>query len=260
MNAHLLVRGRYRFSGPLAPLQRLGHGSVEGAPMADVPLQSVKVGWREALNGRYLRAPSVLALVAANLIPLYGVLHWGWDLFVLMTAYWMETGIIGFFTAIRMVLVARWAGLLLVPFFCVHFGGFMAGHAVFLWALFAGGWQQTIATPGEFAYLLFFGTGLWLAFAALFLSHGASFYMNVLRPMHSAKDDPRHKPLPASDIMMTPYGRIIVMHVTILVGAFLVELFKTPLAAFVLLIALKIVADVTAHVRTNFAPIKAITN
>jgi len=217
------------------------------------------VGWLQALNVRYWRAPTVLALIAANLIPLYGVMHWGWDLFVLMTAYWIETGIIGFFTAIRMVLVARWAGALLLPFFCIHFGGFMAGHAVFLWALFSGPWQKQIASVGGLFDRLFFGTGLWIAFAALFISHGASFYLNVLRPMRSSRDDPRNKPLPAGDLMMAPYGRIVVMHVTILAGAFLLEVFKTPLAAFVLLIALKIVTDIAAHVRTNFAQIEAAT-
>ena len=96
-----------------------------------------KIGWLQALSGRYWRAPTVIALVAANLIPLYGVVHWGWDLFVLMTAYWMETGIIGFFTAVRMAIVGRWVAVVMVPFFCIHFGGFMAGHFFFLWALFA---------------------------------------------------------------------------------------------------------------------------
>jgi hypothetical protein len=228
--------------------------------MTDASLQRpAKVGWLRALNGRYWRAPSVILLVVANLIPLYGVVHWGWDLFVLMTVYWVETGIIGFFTAIRMVLAARWAGVLLLPFFGFHFGMFMGVHFVFLWALFGGEWQQKVSGAGIFAQLLVFGTGLWIACAALLLSHAASFYLNVLRPLRSAGDDPRSKPLPLNDIMLTPYGRIVVMHVTILAGAFLLQVFKTPLAAFVLLIALKIVADVAAHVRTNFAAIDAAT-
>jgi hypothetical protein len=229
--------------------------------MSDAPSKPAKVGWLEALSGRYLRAPSVLALIVANLIPLYGVLHWGWDLFVLMTAYWLETGIIGFFTALRMALVARWAGVLLVPFFCVHFGGFMLGHMVFLWALFSGDWQHKVTGMDTLLRLLVLGTGLWLAFLALLASHGASFFLNVLRPMWAAtaNDNPRNKPLPANEIMMTPYGRIVVMHVTIIAGAFLLQFFQTPMAAFVLLIGLKIVTDVAAHVRTNFASIKAAT-
>lgn len=213
-----------------------------------------KIGWLAALSGRHLRHRSVAVLVVANLVPLYGVIHWGWDLFVLMTAYWLETGIIGFWTAVRMIMAARWGALLLVPFFLVHFGLFMSAHILFLWAMFGGAWQTApVAGPGELAFVLIFGTGLWLAFVALFLSHGASFYFNVLRG-EGAASLPGAKPPGANEIMMTPYGRIVVMHITILIGAMLVQFFQTTLAAFVLLIGLKTVADVAAHVRKNFAP------
>jgi hypothetical protein len=152
------------------------------APMADVVSQPAKVGWMQALSGRYLRAPSVLALIAANLLPLYGVLYWGWDLFVLMTVYWLETAIIGFFTAIRLVMVERWGAIILVPFFVVHFGGFMAGHFFFLWVLFAGAYKSQVADLNDFVRVIVFGTGLWFAFLGLFISHGVSFFINVLRP------------------------------------------------------------------------------
>jgi hypothetical protein len=234
--------------------------------MSHAASRSGKVGWLQAWSGRYLRAPSVIILIAANLIPLYGVLHWGWDLYVLMTVYWMETGIIGFWTAVRMAMVARWAAIILVPFFIIHFGGFMAGHFLFLWVLFAGDWSQQVAGAGDFLRVIVFGTGLWLAFIALFCSHGGSFYLNVLRPMlrvrrHAAAGRHANAPDPSAaealepqQIMMTPYGRIVVMHATILGGAFLIQTFQTKLAAFVLLIALKVVFDVVAHVRKNFAP------
>jgi len=239
--------------------------------MFNVASRSGKIGWLQAWRGPYLRAPSVIILVAANLIPLYGVLHWGWDLYVLMAVYWMETGIIGFWTAARMAVVARWVAIILVPFFIIHFGGFMAGHFLFLWVLFGGDWSQQIASAGDFVRVIVFGTGLWLAFIALFASHGSSFYLNVLRPMLRARrknaagqaanahDPPSANPLDTRQIMMTPYGRIIVMHVTIVIGAFLIQLFQTKLAAFVLLIALKVVFDVAAHVRKNFSPVAVST-
>jgi len=44
------------------------------------------------------------------------------------------------------------------------------------------------------------------------------------------------------------------MHMTIIFGAMLIEIFRTKTAAFVLLIALKITVDIAAHVRKNFAP------
>ncbi|HEY1154001.1 MAG TPA: DUF6498-containing protein, partial [Pseudolabrys sp.] len=71
-----------------------------------------------------LRTPSVIALLIANLLPLYGVVALGWDLISLIMVYWLETGIIGFFAILNIALVTGPMALLLVPFFIVHFGGF----------------------------------------------------------------------------------------------------------------------------------------
>jgi hypothetical protein len=221
--------------------------------MAQAETAPRKIGWLEALSGRYWRAPTVIALIAANLVPLYGVVHWGWDLFVLMTAHWLETGIIGFYTAVRMAIVGRWAAAFLLPFFCIHFGGFMAGHFFFLWALFADEAARQAPGFGEAMRRIVLDSGLWVAVVAMFISHGVSFYLNFLKPWRSGRlgADPKNRDL--DKIMMTPYGRVVVMHLTILFGAALMQVFQTKAAAFVLLIALKVTADIAAHVRTNFS-------
>jgi hypothetical protein len=222
--------------------------------MAQSETASRKIGWLEALSGRYWRAPTVIVLIGANLIPLFGVVHWGWDLFVLMTAYWMETGIIGFFTAIRMAVVGRWAAVLMIPFFCIHFGGFMTAHFFFLWALFADEAARQAPGFGEAMRRLVFDTGLWAAVVAMFISHGISFYINFLKArLGRSTVEAESEKQDLTQIMTRPYGRIVVMHLTILFGAALVQFFQTRTAAFVLLVALKIVADVVAHVRANFS-------
>ena len=66
---------------------------------------------------------------------------------------------------------------------------------------------------------------IWIAFAALFISHGLSFFFNVLRPWWRGE---REAPDQAQSVMMGTYGRVIVMHVTILFGAALVAFFQTP--------------------------------
>ncbi len=136
-----------------------------------------KIGWLEALSPRYLSTPSALALIAANLLPLAGVLLWGWDLYGLMLLYWMETGIIGLFGILQIALTARWAALFMVPFFIVHFGGFMMGHLLFLTALF-GGTRNDIGAIPEVVTGALSETGLWLALGGLFLSHAFSFVVN----------------------------------------------------------------------------------
>jgi len=217
----------------------------------------------EAWRWRYLRRPSVLILIATNLFPLVGVFYWGWNLFELMVVYWLETGIIGFWTAVHMILVGRWQAVFYVPFFIVHFGGFMAGHFFFLWMLFGGGLTAQISSFGDFVRVIFVETGLWLAALALFISHGISFVINVLAPYWKqwrgtartkARVAGKSEPESIQDVMMAPYGRVVVMHFTIIFGAMLTMVLGMPVAAYMLLIALKIAVDVSAHVRQNFAP------
>lgn len=216
-----------------------------------------KIGWLATFNRRFLAAPSVIVLIAANLLPLAGVLFWGWDLFTLLLLYWAETGIIGFYAIIQMAILAGWGALFYVPFFVVHFGGFMLGHFLFLTATFGSGSRistrledlpETVASSVD-------GRGLWLALGALFVSHGVSFLLNVLVPFFRGGRAALVKDgeVPTS-AMSGVYGRVIVMHVTILIGALLAQMFGSPIAAFILLIALKTAIDLAAHIRKNFSP------
>ena len=54
----------------------------------------------------FVRAPSVpsaIGLVVANVVPLVGVLWFGWDLFGVMWLYWAENGIIGAYALLRIL-------------------------------------------------------------------------------------------------------------------------------------------------------------
>ena len=55
-------------------------------------------------RGNWLH-PATALLLLANLYPLLGVMLWGWDAFLLLMLYWMETVIVAFWTVVR---VARW--------------------------------------------------------------------------------------------------------------------------------------------------------
>ena len=87
---------------------------------------------------------SAWVLLAANLVPLAGVLFWGWSVFALIALFWMENVIIGVFFVLRMLCAdprdpALWAGkLFMVPFFCFHYGMFTAIHGVFVFSMFGG--------------------------------------------------------------------------------------------------------------------------
>ena len=70
-------------------------GKTGGAMQVDMNAQQVV---------RALLHPSTLLLLAANSIPIFGVLYWGWDVFVLLMLYWLETAIIGGWTIARIAL------------------------------------------------------------------------------------------------------------------------------------------------------------
>ena len=73
-------------------------------------------------------SPTALVLIAANLLPLYGVLVLGWAVLPIMVLFWLENIVIGVLNILRILFAgpadaARWASkLLLVPFFTVHYG------------------------------------------------------------------------------------------------------------------------------------------
>ena len=59
--------------------------------------------------------------------------------------------------------------------------------------------------------------------------------------------------------MQQPYGRIVVMHVAILGGGFLMLALHSPTVGLLLLVALKITFDLRGHFaeRKKFAPVLA---
>jgi len=221
-------------------------------------------GWPATAS---LLSPATLILLAANLLPLAGVLFWNWDAFVILVLYWFETAIIGFWTLVRIATASREAlggikmegstsapspfGLAL--FFVAHAGIFMGVHFVFLWVLFSGDWAKRIHGPIEFVEKLIIGTDLWLPLLVLFAARGIVFFYPLiharLRRWINPQRPARVKPAPSDDIAHAIvggfYARIIVMHIAILAGGFLS--FFGSIAPLIILIAIKTAVDLGMH-------------
>src|SRR5437870_10558218 len=81
-------------------------------------------------------SPSAVVLVAANLVPLAGVLFFGWTVFATLLLFWLENVVVGGFNIARMLSAqpqspAMWAAkLFLIPFFVFHYGMFVTVHGV----------------------------------------------------------------------------------------------------------------------------------
>lgn len=182
-------------------------------------------------------------LIAVNLVPLYGVLVWQWPVFYVMALYWAENVIAGVYTLLRMIVANPLAGVPLGVFFSFHYGMFCFVHGMFVNALFnpaARGNDDAL----RLVHVLLTTPGLRAAVLLMALSHGWSFVSHFLgRPREGTQDLRR--------IMMRPYGRMVLLHVTILVGGFAVTALHAPLAPLVFLILLKTGIDLGLHRRAN---------
>lgn len=196
---------------------------------------------------------SSLALIAANLVPLAGSILLDWSVFLIIFLFWTENLIIGIFNIVKISLAqgresTRAAKLFAAPFFLIHYGGFCAGHGVFVLSVF-GKWANVdLKNFHNFVQGLFIEEKAVYAVAALFLSHGLSLIYNyVLKG--------EYRQATVNKVMMAPYSRIVVLHLTIIFGALLVSLLKAPQAGLALLVVLKTAIDLSAHLkeRSRFA-------
>ncbi len=205
---------------------------------------------------------SIFALVAANLIPLFGVLFFDWNTSLVLALFWIENLIIGAFNLIKMVTVSvhgkRVNDLALCAFFVLHFGIFCAAHGVFLWDLLgfddidAG---HFFANPefGLFS-LLFDGAAVFLSFiemhgqliligiSALVLSHLVSFIENFLLRGEIFE-------LKAGTLMGQPYAQIVVMHAGLMLGALAIDKFGSTVWLLLVMVLFKLAVDVKLHLK-----------
>jgi Family of unknown function (DUF6498) len=190
--------------------------------------------------------PSALALVAANLFPLFGVVALHWTVFAVILLYWCENVAIGAINVLKMVfaqprsLSADAIKLFLVPFFVVHYGMFTFVHGVFVLVLFGpASLGRTFPGPATFAAAIRMADVGWgVVFIAA--SHAFSFLQNYVFGGEYRTASPQL-------LMIQPYARVVVLHIAILAGGFLTLAIGAPLGALVLLVVLKTALDLRAH-------------
>jgi hypothetical protein len=233
-------------------------------------MRAAAVGWRSLqtkssdLMPAVLLQPSSFILIAANLVPLIGVSVWGWDAFVLLMLYWFETAVIAFWTVVRMATMSQadveglrfdasrkpTPPIMLAFVFMANAGGFMGIHFLFLWELFSGGWADRIRGLGDFVGQMVIGTGLWVPLLVLFIARGLLMLFEIMKPalrrrfaLAPPKDEPA-KLDPAETILFGLYLRILVLQVTIIIGASIALLVGNA-GALALLILVKTIVDLT---------------
>ncbi|PKL19048.1 MAG: hypothetical protein CVV49_02895 [Spirochaetae bacterium HGW-Spirochaetae-5] len=206
-------------------------------------------------------------IICANSIPVIGVIFFKWSPYMILLIYWGESLIIGIFNILKMIIsgaiqdrrfsppgFAAGAGLSL--FFTFHYGLFMFVHGAFILLFMIISSSADIVDPdalnNPFAAisLLFpwdmtpveFLESEFAAIAALFISHLVSFYLNFIKTGEFNYTT-------ADNYMLRPYKRIIVMHLTIIFGAFALFISGFKSVVFVIIwIGLKILSDLKMQV------------
>ena len=198
---------------------------------------------------------AVVALVVANAIPLFGVLFLGWNVWTILTIYWLENGVVGVFNILKMAKAA---------------GPEPTGRAAMLYNGRAGrrpaprqgdphpvlrrplrhllGRPRHLRPdpaavpgvrrrerrdrhrPGAVAFVLI----------GLAISHGVSYRLNYIGRGEYLRTS-------VSAQMSAPYGRLMVLHLTIIVGGMAIAMTGAPSAAVLILVLLKTALDLGLH-------------
>ena len=167
-----------------------------------------------------------------------------------------RAGFLGPRAATRLSAIPR-TGLAI--FFAIHYGMFWFVHGIFVFALpaFAGASSFGGVVDGsEFCLDAAgfpiqcppdaFGDVVWssvlIGGIALFLSHGASFFLNYIGRGEYITASPPGQ-------MARVYGRVVVLHLTIIFGSILMAFLGAPLGALLVLVVLKTAFDLGLHLR-----------
>ncbi|MHC4109648.1 MAG: DUF6498-containing protein [Planctomycetota bacterium] len=218
---------------------------------------------------RKITSLPLIVLVLVNLIPVVGVLFFGWDVFVIVGLYWAETIIVGFYALLKFVfaptrIVSIRKKLIGTPLFLLFFGWFISGFGVciiFFFVVFPSEFLKDptltlpmpendlfkVHWPGPLAlYQLGIESGRIMYYTmpkrailvvfCLIVSHGLSFIINYI--LKEGRNHPNFR-IHTAD----PGVRILILHISLMIGGFLILIFKPHVTILVCMVILKCLID-----------------
>lgn len=192
--------------------------------------------------------PSIVFLIIANLVPLYGALVLGWNIFAIVLSYCLETFAIGVFHVFKM-LAAKEGGVLkffMVPFFIFHYNMFVLVQTFFVVIFMSKKNSHQDQNDGHYEQLVDNAVidNWWWFPLILMVSHLFSFFFNYIGKKE-------YKTKNVMDMMIEPYGRIFIQQFTVIGGAFLMIALGSPIGLLLILIVLKIAVDLISHIKEH---------
>ena len=167
-------------------------------------------------------------IIAANLIPVYGVLFEGWRAKEVFLVYCLETIIVGIFNLIKMGIVTSirktdtWyngpsrtqqSGLLFMFFFLVHYGLFVAVQMGLFFGV-SGMAQGSSINVFSFFYKWpqLLNNEAYIMLGAFIISYGFSMVYNFIL-------SGQYRSVTLMHLMFQPYIRIFIQQITVILGS-----------------------------------------
>ncbi len=224
--------------------------------MPNNPIMQFRSLFSRILPGDVIHNFPLLFLIGANLVTIALAIVGNWDLATVMFSYWVQSVMIGVFTALSLLTTgtarelpeppagdsgAATAATLdrigstvgrvgLTLFFIIHYG------------IFHYAYYEFIVGSGLFGPVNFAAPGLYISCAVFFATHLYSFVAHWKVHIREA----------GGEDFFAPYHRIIPMHLTIIFGSILIFVLQeagltSTMPVLVLFLVLKTWADIAAH-------------
>jgi len=210
---------------------------------------------REEKGGQlfaWVTAP-IVALILANLLPVGGVLFFGWNVFQIVFLFWLENVMTGILTLLKMLVadptsIRMWFNkIIMIPLFFFEYGMFTFVHGILVLALTLVD-NRTVTGDNWIPDALKTVMDPYLPWVAgmLLASHTFSFVWNYM-----GKGEYRKASL--ENLMNRSFSRVVVLHLTVLFGGSLMVVLKAPVAFLLPLVAIKIILDIGRHIHQHAA-------
>tara|TARA_Y100000052_G_scaffold26765_2_gene32416 strand:- start:40546 stop:41256 length:711 start_codon:yes stop_codon:yes gene_type:complete len=198
--------------------------------------------WRVAMKD-----PITWLAIAVDLVPISFVVMFGWGATELVLLYWAENIVIGIATFVRILLsgfvklgpIGGFGTMFMAAFFVFHYGMFCFGHGVFVMD-FAEGMIVDNGPPGFETIKSMFLQAANYAPGMMFVLGLIGLFQLVALVKDYWPGGQAELPDPMTE-MFSPYGRIVVLHVAVIGGAFLMIALGNPMLGVFILIALRAV-------------------
>ncbi len=196
---------------------------------------------------RAYRDPLSWVSLAVDLAPVWAVFVFGWTATPLVALYWLENLVIGAFTILRMIgtalssVVSLAMALFMVPFFFFHYGMFCFVHGIFV-RVFAGGEDGGELEPISLIQWALGTAPEMFGFVAAIAGVSLLYYVfDFIGRGEYKTSNPQVE-------MFSPYGRIVTLHIAIILGAGVAFSLNEPLTGVLLLIVIRVVFGIVMTV------------